>query len=35
MLFHLSLEADDPRHVAEIVAELWQGAAAPFPAVTP
>jgi hypothetical protein len=35
MLFHLSIEADDPRHVAEVVAELWGGAAAPFPAVTP
>jgi hypothetical protein len=33
MLFHLSIEADDPRHVAEIVAELWGGLAAPFPAV--
>ena len=35
MLFHLSIEVDDPRHVAEIVAELWGGAAAPFPPVTP
>jgi hypothetical protein len=35
MLFHVSIEADDPRHVAEIVAELWGGAAAPFPPVTP
>ena len=35
MLFHLSIEADDPRHVAEVVAELWGGAAAPFPPVTP
>ena len=35
MLYHLSIEADDPRHVAEIVAELWGGAAAPFPPVTP
>jgi hypothetical protein len=35
MLFHVSIEADDPRHVAEVVAELWGGAAAPFPPVTP
>jgi hypothetical protein len=35
MLFHLSIEADDPRHVAEVIAELWGGAHAPFPAVTP
>ena len=35
MLFHVSIEADDPRHVAEVVAELWGGVAAPFPPVTP
>jgi hypothetical protein len=35
MLFHVSIEADDPRRVALVVAELWGGAAAPFPAVTP
>jgi len=35
MLFHLSIEADDPRRVAEVVAELWGGLAAPFPPVTP
>jgi hypothetical protein len=35
MLFHVSIEADDPRRVAEVVAELWGGAAAPFPPVTP
>jgi hypothetical protein len=35
MLFHVSIEADDPRHAAEIVAELFGGAAAPFPPVTP
>ena len=34
MLFHLSIEADDPRRLAEVLAELWGGAAAPFPAVT-
>jgi hypothetical protein len=35
MLFHVSIEADDPRRVAEVVAELWGGLAAPFPAVAP
>ena len=34
MLFHVSIEADDPRRVAEVLAELWCGAAAPFPSVT-
>ena len=33
MIFHLSIEADDPRHVAGIIAELWNGRAAPFPPV--
>ena len=35
MLFHVSIEADDPRRIAEVIAELWDGAAAPFPSVTP
>jgi hypothetical protein len=35
MLFHVSIEADDPRLVAEAIAEIWDGAAAPFPPVTP
>ena len=35
MLFHVSLEVDDPRHVAEVVAELFGGEALPFPPVTP
>jgi hypothetical protein len=35
MLFHLSIEADDPRRVADFFAEIWDGAAAPFPSVTP
>jgi hypothetical protein len=35
MLFHVSIEVDDPRRVAEVVAELFGGVAAPFPAVTP
>lgn len=34
MLFHVSIEADDPRHVAEVIAEFWGGEALPFPAVT-
>lgn len=29
MLFHLSIDADDPRHVAEVIAELWGGRAFP------
>lgn len=33
MLYHLSIEADDPRHVAEFFAEVWDGYAAPFPPV--
>lgn len=33
MLFHLSIDADDPRHVAEVIAELWGGVATPFPPV--
>jgi hypothetical protein len=30
MLFHLSIEADDPRSVAEALAEIWGGIAVPF-----
>ena len=33
MLFHVSIEADDPQNVAEVIAELWDGEALPFPAV--
>lgn len=33
MLFHVSIDADDPRHVAEVIAELWGGKALPFPSV--
>ena len=33
MLFHLSFDAEDPRHVAEVIAELWGGRAFPFPPV--
>lgn len=35
MMFHVSIEADDPRRVAEIFAEIWGGEALPFPSVTP
>lgn len=35
MLFHLSIAAHDPRHVAEVIAEFWRGEAFPFPPVTP
>lgn len=34
MLFHLSIAARDPRHVAHVIAELWGGAAEPFPPVS-
>ena len=34
MLFHLSIDARDPRHVANVIAELFgSGKAAPFPPV--
>lgn len=33
MLFHVSIDADDPRQVAEVLAELWDGVVAPFPPV--
>jgi hypothetical protein len=33
MIFHLSIDADDPRHVASVIAELWRGRSAPFPPV--
>lgn len=31
MIHHISISARDPRHVAEVLAELWQGYAMPFP----
>lgn len=34
MLFHLSIDARDPEHVARVIAELWGGVATPFPPVT-
>jgi len=33
MLFHVSIDADDPKHVAEVFAEIWKGRAIPFPPV--
>src|SRR5215217_7323892 len=33
MLFHISMEAEDPRRAAEMIAEIWQGRAFPFPPV--
>ncbi|MGN6375599.1 MAG: hypothetical protein ACTHMG_08590 [Sphingomonas sp.] len=33
MIFHVSIDADDPRHVAGVLAELWGGVAEPFPPV--
>jgi hypothetical protein len=33
MLFHLSIDADNPKHVAEVFAEIWNGRAVPFPPV--
>jgi hypothetical protein len=29
----MSIAADDPRHVAEVIASLWNGTARPFPPV--
>lgn len=34
MIFHVSIDADEPRRVAEVIAELWGGVAMPFPPVT-
>ncbi|NCJ04933.1 hypothetical protein GS597_00030 [Synechococcales cyanobacterium C] len=31
MLHHISFAVNDPLHAAEVVAELWQGRAIPFP----
>lgn len=33
MLFHISIAADDPQHVAGVLAELMDGEALPFPPV--
>lgn len=34
MLFHVSIAADDPRHVACVLAEMMAGEALPFPPVS-
>ena len=34
MLFHMSIAADDPKHVADVIAELWQGRVRPFRSVS-
>ena len=31
MIHHISIAAENPQHVAEVLAELWQGQMAPFP----
>lgn len=33
MLFHVSIDAENPKRVAEVIAELWGGIATPFPPV--
>jgi hypothetical protein len=34
MLFHISIEADEPRRVARVLAEMLEGSAAPFPPIS-
>ena len=34
MLFHMSIAAKDPRHVAGVIAEFWGGEALPFPPIS-
>ena len=34
MLFHMSIAAENPRHVAKVIAEFWGGEAFPFPPVS-
>ncbi|MGH8446693.1 MAG: hypothetical protein ACREVL_15590 [Solimonas sp.] len=34
MLFHLSIAANDPQHVAQVITELWGGEAFPFPPIS-
>lgn len=31
MIHHISIAADNPLHVAEVLAEMWNGRVAPFP----
>jgi hypothetical protein len=33
MLFHASIPADNPEHVARVIAEIWRGESMPFPPV--
>ena len=33
MLFHVSIDGENPKRVAEVIGELWGGIATPFPAV--
>jgi hypothetical protein len=33
MLFHASIDAQDPQHVASVLAEIWRGTVLPFPPV--
>lgn len=33
MLFHMSIAASNPQHVASVIAEFWGGKAVPFPPV--
>lgn len=33
MMFHASISARDPRHVADVIAEIWNGHSEPFPPV--
>jgi hypothetical protein len=34
MLFHMSIAAEDPKRVADVIAELWQGHVRPFRSVS-
>jgi hypothetical protein len=31
MIHHISIAVNNPQHVADVIAELWQGRAVPFP----
>lgn len=33
MIFHASIDADDPKRVGQVLAELWRGEALPFPPI--
>jgi hypothetical protein len=34
MLFHMSIAAENPKHVASVIAELWKGEARRFPPIS-